>query len=114
MTARVTSAVLAPGGELTLTTKDDLLVGRFRVEALNGKTVATQTRLVFSESYAGATALDLGFNRIGLVARAEQDRIELVAPPSAGLALPGSDVWLSSVGPGDRLESPFVYEWSRK
>ncbi len=110
----VTSAVLAPGGELTLTTKDDLLVGRFRVEALNGKTVATQTRLVFSESYAGATALDLGYNRIGLVARAEQDRIELVAPPTAGLALPGSDVWLSSVGPGDRLESPFVYEWSRK
>ena len=109
----VTAAVLA-GGELTLTTKDDLLVGRFRVEALKGKTVETHTRLVFSQSYAGATAFDADFNRIGLVAQADQDRIELVAPPAAGMALPGSDVWLSSVGLGDRLESPFVYEWQRK
>ena len=109
----VTEAVL-DGRELTLTTRDDVLVGRFQVGAVNGKTVETPTRLVFAPSYAGTTALDTGFNRIGLVQSADQDRVELVFPPEKGMALPGSDVWLSSVGPGDRLDAPYVFEWQRE
>lgn len=113
-TAHTITAAVMVGRELTVTLKDDVLVGRFRVGAVNGKTVETPTRLVFAESYAGTTALDAGFNRIGLVQSAEQDRVELVFPPEKGMALPGSDIWLSSIGLGDRLEVPYVYEWSRE
>ena len=81
---------------------------------MKGKIVETPTRLVFAPSYAGATALDATYQPIGLVQQADQDRIELVAPPAGGVVVAGSEVWLSSVGPGDRLESPYVYEWQRE
>jgi len=113
-TAHTVKEAVLDGRQLTITTQDDMLVGRFQVGAVEGKTVLTPTRLVFAPSYAGTTALDSGFNRIGLVQSADQDRIELVFPPEKGMALPGSDVWLSSIGLGDRLESPFVFEWERK
>ena len=114
MTAHTVVTAELLGRELFLTTKDDLLVGVLRVGVVHGKTIETPTRLVFAPSYAGATALDPHFNRVGLVQRADQDRIELVAPPGEGMALPGTDVWLSSVGPGDRLVSPFVFDWQRE
>jgi len=75
--------------------------------------VLTPTRLVFAPSYAGATALDAAYQSIGLVAKADQDRIELVAPPGREKELAGTDVWLSSVGPGDRLEAPSMFAWQR-
>jgi hypothetical protein len=112
-TAHTVTAAEFSRGEVTLTLKDDLLVGQFRVGSVAGKTVVTPTRLVFAPSYAGATALTANFHRIGLVQRADQDRIELVAPPENGAALVGADVWLSSVGPGDRLEAPYVFQWQR-
>jgi hypothetical protein len=112
-TAHTVAAAEVSGWEITLTLKDDLLVGQLRVGAVNGKTVVTPTRLVFAPSYAGTTALGKDFHRIGLVQRADQDRIELVAPPDEGAALVGQDLWLSSVGPGDRMEAPYVFQWPR-
>jgi hypothetical protein len=112
-TAHTIATAELVGRELQLTIKDDLLVGVLRVGAVNGRTIETPTRLVFAPSYAGATALDAHFNRVGLVQRADQDRIELVAPPGEGMALPDTDIWLSSVGPGDRLVAPFVFDWQR-
>lgn len=109
----VVAAKYTPEG-LVLTTKDDLIVGQLRVGSVEGKTVLTPTRLVFAPSYGGTTALDQAYQPIGLVAKADQDRIELVGRPPAGMAQPGSDVWLSSVGPGDRMEAPFIYAWSRE
>ncbi|MEO6876615.1 MAG: heparinase II/III family protein [Opitutaceae bacterium] len=109
----VIAAHYSPEG-LVLSTKDDLLVGQMRVSAVKGKTLETQARLVFSQSYAGATALDANFQRIGLVASADQDRLILVAAPVSDQELNGRDVWLSSVGPGDRLEVPYVYGWQRQ
>ncbi len=113
-TAHTVATAAVVGGELTLTTKDDLIVGLFRVGSVEGKTVHTPTRLVFAPSYAGTTALDSFYHPIGLVRSADQDRIELVTPPEAGAALAGRDVWLSSVGPGDRLEAPCVFAWQRE
>jgi hypothetical protein len=113
-TAHTIKEAVLHGRDLTLSTQDDVLVGRLRVDAVEGKTVVTPTRLVFAPSYAGTTALDSNFNRIGLVQSADQDRIELVFPPEQGAALVGSDIWLSSVGPGDRLDTPFVFAWQRE
>ena len=113
-TAHTVATAEVAGRELILTPTDDLLVGRLQVGTVKGRTVGTPTRLVFAPSYAGATALDASYRPIGLVQQADQDRIELVAPPAGGTVSAGSDVWLSSVGPGDRLEAPFVYEWQRE
>ena len=112
-TAHTVTAAEVAGGEITLTLKDDLIVGQLRVGAVAGKTVVTPTRLVFAPSYAGTTALAADFHRIGLVQRADQDRIELVAAPEEGAALVGTNVCLGSVGPGDRLETPYVFQWPR-
>jgi hypothetical protein len=112
-TAHTVAAAEVAGGEITLTLKDDLIVGQLRVGSVAGKTVVTPTRLVFAPSYAGTTALTADFHRIGLVQRADQDRLELVAAPESSAALVGTDLWLSSVGPGDRLETPYVFAWPR-
>jgi hypothetical protein len=113
-TAHTIKEAVLDGRDLTLTTQDDVLVGRLRVGVVHGKTVETPTRLVFAPSYAGTTALDDKFNRVGLVQSADQDRIELAFAPEKGQAEPGSDLWLSSVGPGDRLDAPYMFEWQRE
>jgi len=112
-TAHTVQAAKLSRDGLILTPKDDLIVGQLRVGEVKGKVVLTPTRLVFAPSYAGATALDASYQSIGLVAKADQDRIELVAPPGREKELAGTDVWLSSVGPGDRLEAPSVFAWQR-
>jgi hypothetical protein len=112
-TAHTVQAAKLTRDGLILTPKDDLIVGQMRVDEVKGKVLHTLARLVFAPSYPGATALDASCQPIGLVAKAEQDRIELVAPPEGGKALVGTDVWLSSVGPGDRLEAPSVFAWQR-
>ncbi len=112
-TAHTVAAAQATPEGLVLTTQDDLIVGQLRVGSVDNQTVVTPTRLVFAPSYNGTTALDMDYRPIGVVEKADQDRIELAGRPAAGVAQPGSDVLLSSVGPGDRMEAPYVFAWQR-
>lgn len=112
-TTQTITAARRDGDELVLTAQDDLLAGLMRVTAVNGARLETRTRLPFAASYVGATVLDGQFRPIGRVRAADQDFLELDAPPAAGAALTGSDVWISSTGPGDTLELPAVFSWQR-
>lgn len=109
-TAHTIVAARRDGDEWVLTTKDDLLAGVMRVSAVRGNRLETRTRLPFAPSYVGATLLDAEYRPIGRVRAADQDFIELEAPPAAGVALIGSDVWISSAGPGDTLELPALFK----
>jgi hypothetical protein len=101
------------GDDLVLELRDDVLAGFLRVTTVTGRRLNTRTRLPFAASYVGATVLDAAFRPLGLVRAADQDHLELAAPPAEGAALAGRDVWVSSVGPGDRFELPAVFEWRR-
>lgn len=112
-TAQTMTAARLAGRELTFSTHDDLLVGLMRVTAAEGRVLHTRARLPFAPSYVGATALDANFQPLGTVLTADEDRVELLQPPAGEGALPGHDVWLSSVGPGDPVEVPAVLAWTR-
>lgn len=96
-----------------LTTQDDVLVGLLRVTAVDGARLETRTRLPFAASYVGATVLDAQFRPIGRVAAADQDHLELDAPPAAPVALVNHNVWISSAGPGDTVHLPALLSWHR-
>jgi oligo-alginate lyase len=109
-TAYAVADAKVDGNILTLTLRDDLLVGRFRVTSADGSTLGTQARLMFAPSYAGVDALDYQLRPIGRVKSALDDRVVLNSPPPEGRALVGRDVTLLAVGKGDRMEAPFVFD----
>jgi hypothetical protein len=112
-TAHTIRAAHREGDDLVLTTQDDVLVGIMRVTGVSGARLDTRMRLPFAPSYVGASVLDAQFRLIGRVRAADQDHLELAETPADGAALVGHDVWISSVGPGDRLEIPAMVTWQR-
>ncbi|MBK8858065.1 MAG: heparinase II/III family protein [Opitutaceae bacterium] len=112
-TAHTLMAAHQDGDELVLTLQDDLLAGLMRVTAVAGSRLETRAQLPFAPSYVGATVYDDAFRPLGRIRSAELDHLILEAPPADGAALVGRDVWIGSVGPGDRLDLPAVFTWQR-
>jgi hypothetical protein len=112
-TAHTLMAARDDGDEVVLTLQDDLLAGLMRVTAVAGPRLETKAQLPFAPSYAGATVYDDAFRPLGRIRSAELDHLILEAPPADGAALVGRDVWIGSVGPGDRLDLPAVFTWQR-
>jgi hypothetical protein len=110
-TAYAVAAAELDGSILSVTLRDDLLVGRFQVASVEGATLRTRARLMFAPSYAGVTVLDSQLRPIGRVKSALEDRVELDCPPPDGTALVGRDVTLAGVGKGDRMEAPCISDW---
>ena len=107
-TAYAVAAAELDGNILSLTLRDDLLVGRFQVASVEGATLRTRARLMFAPSYAGVAVLDSQLRPIGRVKSALEDRVDLDSPPPDGMALAGRDVTLAGVGRGDRMEAPCI------
>lgn len=112
-TAHTLLAAAAAGADIVVTTQDDLLAGLMRVSAVDGARLETKTQLPFAPSYVGATVYDEAHRPVGRIRAAELDHLVLEAAPADGPALVGRDVWIGSVGPGDRLEVPAVLTWQR-
>ncbi len=112
-TAHQIKAAHREGDDLVLELRDDVLVGILRVTAVTDRRLDTRTRLPFAASYVGASIFDTQFRLIGRVRAADQDHLELAEAPAAGAELAGRDVWIGSVGPGDQLELPAVFNWQR-
>ena len=112
-TAHAVTAAQRDGDDLVLTTQDDLLAGVLRVTGVRGARLDTRTRLPLAASYVGACVLDDRFRVIGRIRGGDQDHLELETEPAGGAALVDHDVWVCSVGPGDRLELPAVFTWQR-
>lgn len=93
--------------------KDDLLIGRFRVDEVEGNVVTTHTTLPFHQHYAGATILDNGFRPLALFQQYNNEKITLMEPVAAPLER-GDEVWICNIGMGDRfLIKPFL-SWTRE
>ncbi|MBN1343181.1 MAG: heparinase II/III family protein [Phycisphaerae bacterium] len=85
---------------LRLTLGDDLLIGRFHVEAIEGTKIKTHTAMLFTPIYEGSRATDERFGSYVPVASAKEGEILLAEPPPNGLSA-RHDIWLCDVGPGD-------------
>ncbi|MDB6170397.1 MAG: bacterial Ig-like protein [Verrucomicrobia bacterium] len=112
-TAHQIKAAHREGEDLVLELRDDLLEGVLRVSGISGRRVDTRTRLPFAPSYRGASVLDADYRALGRVGSADQDHLELAEAPANAAELTGRDLWISSVGPGDRLTVPSVFSWQR-
>lgn len=98
---------------LVLRTQDDLRSCVLRVTGVQGARLQTSTQLPMAPSYVGGMALDAAMRPIGRIKSAGLDFIELEAAPADGAKLIGGDVWIASVGPGDRVVLPAQFTWQR-
>jgi hypothetical protein len=108
----VASATRESDGAWTLTTVEDLLVGRAPVKAVAGRTVTAGIALPLAATYAGVALYgDSDLTRpCGIVASATTSGVlNLEAEPSRGALKPGADLWLAVAAPGDRLEMASIY-----
>lgn len=112
-TAHTLLAAGREGADVVVTTQDDLITGLLRVSAVNGARLETKTQLPFAPSYVGATVYDDTHRPIGRIRAADLDHVILDAAPAAAGDLVGRDIWIGSVGVGDRLELPAVLTWQR-
>jgi hypothetical protein len=99
------------GDDIVLTTADDLLVGRARIETASDDALTTKTALPLAPIYRGVTLGSRNFEPLARVAQVEKGKIKLATPlASDHHAAPGDDVWLINVGPGDTFELPAVID----
>jgi hypothetical protein len=89
---------------LTLTTKDDLLIGRVPVKAVQGKTITSDVNLPLGPTYKGASICAEDYTGWQAVQEAAGAAVTLRAPSTA--AQVGKDLWVVNVSPGDRFEIP--------
>ena len=92
------------GNLLTLTTKDDLLVGRLPVKSVSGNTITSAVNLPLAPTYIGASLCGVDFADGQTVQAADTTTVTLRAAHKS--AAPGKDLWVVNIAPGDRFEIP--------
>lgn len=95
---------------LTIRLKDDLLVGRLRLDKAENGNFETQTSLVFQKQYNGAALLNDRYEQAGRLIQLNNGKIELDGPPALPLQK-GDVLWLSNVGAGDEFEIRPGFSW---
>ncbi len=92
------------GSVLTLTTKDDLLIGRVPVKAVEGRKITSAVNLPLGPTYKGASICGEDFKGWQAVQEAAGATVTLHAP--SPIPQSGKDLWIVNVAPGDRFEVP--------
>jgi hypothetical protein len=111
-TSHPIASVFKDGDEAVFKTKDDLLIGRARIDAIEPAALTTSTVMPL-EIYRGCWLASSDFKFSHPVADAGGGRITLAKPLPADHPLkPGQDVWLVNVGVGDKLSVPAVMHWT--
>ena len=106
----VATAARGADGVLSVTTQEDLLVGRTPVKAVSGTKVTSGIPLPLASTYAGAALFGEAFGpSCGTVASATGTELTLAAAPGADFPKVGEDVYLAHAAPGDRWEVPAVF-----
>lgn len=99
------------GDDIVVTTADDLLVGRARVETVSDDAVRTKTALPLAPIYRGTSLADASFQPLSRVVEVNKGSIRLATPIALEkLPKPGDDVWLINVAAGDRFELPALID----
>ncbi|WP_345031683.1 heparinase II/III domain-containing protein [Ravibacter arvi] len=108
----VKSAVLK-NRKLIITTVDDLLIGKLRLDEADKENLRTQTSLTFQKHYNGVYLLDPAYQPIARVAKIADGKVSTDQPPSSAVHK-GDVLWLSNVGPGDTFEIPAAFSWEKR
>ena len=113
-TAHTITSAKRDGDEIVLTASDDLLIGRARVDEVQGETLATRTALPLAPIYRGTVLASATRQPLARVAEVRKGKIVLTASmPEDRRPAAGQDVWLINVGPGDNFELPAVADVAR-
>lgn len=83
--------------------QDDLLVGIAKIDALADKTISTSTYLPFFLSYKGGTILNSQYEPVSKIAKISAGKI-MMNKDKPGVLNPDEDIWITTVGIGDRVE----------
>ena len=119
-TAHPIAAAVLDKGDLVLTTKDDLLVGRACLTAVEPEALRTNTAFVFAPVYDGTYVTDAGYSRLYPIENvtppgSEDGSIRLAQPlPDDHVFAVGDDAWIVNAGPGDSLDIPQILNWERE
>lgn len=101
-------------GILEITTWDDLLVGRLRVDNLEKNRLTTKTTFTFAPYYMGTTLLDKNLSQIGLLTSLENGGTLVMEESSSLTSLEvGDEAWLSNIGVGDEFLIRSSFEWEK-
>jgi hypothetical protein len=103
-------AVSGTGREVTLQTKDSLLLGRARISEVSDKTVASDTTMPLSPLYNGVTMLTDDMRVAALVENFKDGKFRLANAPSVKLNI-GDDIWISNLGVGDKVQLKSSFSW---
>lgn len=98
------------GKQLRTTVKDDLLVGRARVNKMEGERLKVRGSLTFWEQYSGTTLLNNALKPIGIIKAAGPDWLQLANQVGAP-AMPEDELWFSNIGNGDDFSIKAVFSW---
>ena len=109
-TAHTIVAATCSGAELTLETRDALLVGRAHLTMVSSTTLTTDALFQFATVYRGAYLADKRCTQYHRIDQAQTDSVTLAQP----LAEPhpfavGQDAWVVDVGPADELVVPALF-----
>jgi hypothetical protein len=95
------------GDLLTLTTKDDLLIGRIPIKSVQGNTVTSRVGLPLASTYKGASICGEDFTGWQTVQGADGTTLTLQNPIKAPQS--AQDLWVVNIAPGDRFEVPAYF-----
>lgn len=97
---------------LIIRVKDDLLVGKLRLDKYENGSLQTETSLSFQKQYNGTSLLNDKFEPVGTVIQLNNGKIEMAASPVLPLEK-NQVLWLSNVGTGDEFRLGPVFSWVR-
>ena len=106
------STVKVSSKRLDIHTKDDLLIGYFRINTVNGNVVTTDnTVLPFAQDYPGATLLDKNYHPLSVVTNLNNG---LITNEPVTSFKQGDEAWLCNIGIGDQMLIKPVFSWEKK
>ncbi len=98
---------------LIIRLKDDLLVGKLRLDKSENGSLQTETSLTFQKHYNGTYLLNSSFETIGKLVSLNNGKIELESLPA--IPVHAKDIlWLSNLGKGDKFSFDPGFRWTSK
>lgn len=96
---------------LVVRVKDDLLVAKLRLDKFENGIPETETSMSFQKQYNGTSLLNDKLEPVGKIARLNNGKIEMAAPPALPLTK-NQVLWISNVGTGDKFRLDPVFSWT--
>ncbi len=95
---------------LEVTTSDDLIVGKLKVDSTNAEYIFTSTTLPFAELYRGTTLLDKDMQPVALITDVVHKGAKLKILTNGGHISSGDDLWICNIALDDLVEIKTMLE----